>query len=691
VKRQLSKLNGTWGTTYQTTRSYNLAGGVTSQTYPSGHTVSYSYDAAGRESSFSGNLGDGATRTYSTSIDYDAFGGLRQEQFGTQVPLYLKKHYNRRGQLFDIRLSTTSWTTDQWNWNRGALVNYYSSNYAWEGDPSTPAGPDNNGNVLLQQHWVPGDDAISTFNYTQDYFAYDSLNRIQSAAEYHGTQASQSPQDYAQVFAYDRWGNRTINPSSWGTGVNLKQFTVDAATNRLGVPVGQSGAMSYDNAGNLITDTYTGVGSRTYDAENRMTTAADNTGQVSRYSYDADGHRVRRQVGLSQEEWQIYGIDGELIAEYPANGSTASPQKEYGYRNGQLLVTAEPANNLHWLVSDHLGTPRMIVDATGALANVKRHDYLPFGEELFAGTGGRTTAQGYSGGDGIRQQFTQKERDVETGLDYFLARYYSSTQGRFTSVDPQNIIFDKNRGRNGDERARILQSYIVQPQNWNRYTYTRNNPLAYTDPNGRCSAPSGLSKGNVGICIEAFIASPRINTIGRGDNRDFAANDPSKTSRLEVSGTISRSASGDWNTHLTATAGTSHLLVGPGLAGTATLSVTQNVDKEGNLHVQVKTTGDNGFSGLPGAPAGQIQINVNLIVTPDGKVGIESGERTAYPSTGLYVYTMGADGKPAAATLGEGRETTPAALTQSLVPIQAVPPTCNCPKPEDEKKRGPND
>src|SRR5437016_10752085 len=101
---------------------------------------------------------------------------------------------------------------------------------------------------------------------------------------------------------------------------------------------------------------------------------------------------------------------------------------------------------------------------------------LPFGEELYAGMGGRTTAQGYSIGDGARQKFTQKERDIETGLDYFLARYYSSTQGRFTSVDPQNIIFEKEQGRNSGERARILQSYLFQPQNWNRYTYTRNNP-----------------------------------------------------------------------------------------------------------------------------------------------------------------------------------------------------------------------
>src|SRR6185295_8783800 len=98
--------------------------------------------------------------------------------------------------------------------------------------------------------------------------------------------------------------------------------------------------------------------------------------------------------------------------------------------------------NVRWLVPDQLGTPRMVVDQSGALSGISRHDYLPFGEELFGGPpnqpglGGRLTTQGYSASDNVRQKFTQKERDNETGLDYFLARYYSSTQGRFTSVDP---------------------------------------------------------------------------------------------------------------------------------------------------------------------------------------------------------------------------------------------------------------
>jgi RHS repeat-associated protein len=119
---------------------------------------------------------------------------------------------------------------------------------------------------------------------------------------------------------------------------------------------------------------------------------------------------------------------------------------------------------INWLVADQLGTPRMVVDKTGALGNVKRHDYLPFGEELFASQGTRTTTLGYSG-DAIRQKFTSKERDSETGLDYFGARYYAYTQGRFIGVDMAGPDF-------------------LNPQTLNKYQYCVNNPLRHIDRNG---------------------------------------------------------------------------------------------------------------------------------------------------------------------------------------------------------------
>jgi RHS repeat-associated protein len=65
-------------------------------------------------------------------------------------------------------------------------------------------------------------------------------------------------------------------------------------------------------------------------------------------------------------------------------------------------------------------------------------------------------------------EFTGKERDAETGLDYFGARYYSGAQGRFTSVDPIGIMKQK----------------LMDPQQWNSYGYARNNPLKFMDPTG---------------------------------------------------------------------------------------------------------------------------------------------------------------------------------------------------------------
>src|SRR4029078_13142640 len=128
---------------YTTQRTYNQAGLVTSQTYPSGHVVNYNYDIAGRTSSFTGNLGEGDSKTYSTSIEYSPFGGLSREQFGTNTPLYHKSFYNIRGQLFDKRLSSVN---DTWDWNRGRLILYYSSNHTWG-----QSGADNNGHVRFAE------------------------------------------------------------------------------------------------------------------------------------------------------------------------------------------------------------------------------------------------------------------------------------------------------------------------------------------------------------------------------------------------------------------------------------------------------------------------------------------------------------------------------------------------------------
>jgi RHS repeat-associated protein len=89
---------------------------------------------------------------------------------------------------------------------------------------------------------------------------------------------------------------------------------------------------------------------------------------------------------------------------------------------------------------------------------------------------------------------TQKERDVETGLDYFLARYYSSTQGRFSGVDRYDINVERQSIADDNQAEQTFASYISQPQHWNRYAYAINNPLKYIDPLGEAIELTGTEE-----------------------------------------------------------------------------------------------------------------------------------------------------------------------------------------------------
>ncbi len=95
------KIQRTGAKDYDMAAEYSLSGAITSLTYPSGHTISNTFDQVGRLTGFSGNLGDGATRTYATGISYSAVGSMLKEQFGTVMPVYHKLHYNSRSQICD--------------------------------------------------------------------------------------------------------------------------------------------------------------------------------------------------------------------------------------------------------------------------------------------------------------------------------------------------------------------------------------------------------------------------------------------------------------------------------------------------------------------------------------------------------------------------------------------------------------
>jgi RHS repeat-associated protein len=110
-----------------------------------------------------------------------------------------------------------------------------------------------------------------------------------------------------------------------------------------------------------------------------------------------------------------------------------------------------------------------------------RYDNSPFGEETTEPTN-----------DPFR--FAGKELDAETRLHYFAARYYRNTWGRFTSVDPLHV-----------------GAAMIDPQQWNRYAYARNNPLAYVDPSGlrACRWEDGQMRcGTYDYCTNGAIDPP---------------------------------------------------------------------------------------------------------------------------------------------------------------------------------------
>ena len=129
---------------------------------------------------------------------------------------------------------------------------------------------------------------------------------------------------------------------------------------------------------------------------------------------------------------------------------------------GQLAAeygtTIDTSTGTHYLTTDALGSTRLTTDGAGVVPTC--YDYLPFGQELTAGTDARPGPCFASAPDVLNVKFTSKERDAETGLDYFGARYLSSAQGRFTSPDPL-----------------LISARLENPQSWNRYSYALNNLL----------------------------------------------------------------------------------------------------------------------------------------------------------------------------------------------------------------------
>ncbi len=138
-----------------------------------------------------------------------------------------------------------------------------------------------------------------------------------------------------------------------------------------------------------------------------------------------------------------------------------------------------------YLLGDGNGSKRMVMNGSGGV--MARHDYLPYGEEVQAGTGLRTSGQGYGVTDDARKRYARMEKDEATNLEHAQWRKMESRAGRWTTPDPYKGSMS-----------------IGDPQSMNRYAYVGNDPVNHADPSGLFySPPFPINIGTFNVTVTA--------------------------------------------------------------------------------------------------------------------------------------------------------------------------------------------
>jgi RHS repeat-associated protein len=413
----------TTGTVYAMTATYDLAGNRTSLTNSTGRTFNYSYDAGGRLQTASNTVGldVNGTPTYVTT------------------PMVSSMTYFPSGQSQTMTTNTGSATvTGTWGVDSRLRVTSYqnlssanssSTNYGY----SLTYTPNSNVSTDAETVYNPASGATSwSWN-----FGYDSMNRLASAQSAGAVQ-------FGCAWTYDSFGNRLDQEPS-GSGLScLSLSTPVNPNNQLSDPL-----YSYDASGDILAE---GGNTLTYDGEGRILTVGATT-----YLYDAAGQRVSKITGGVETDY-LRDPDGSLLDTYVGGSIFNQPQEMWvgGKHFGTVTVATgntsqtEVFSLTNWLGSEAARTASTGIPTSGYVSQ-------PFGDAQTSLFGSDT--------DDIH--LTGKERDYESGNDYFGARYYASPMGRFMSPDP------------------LLSSGVPSdPQTWNRYAYGMNNPLRVIDPTG---------------------------------------------------------------------------------------------------------------------------------------------------------------------------------------------------------------
>jgi RHS repeat-associated protein len=333
--------------------------------------------------------------------------------------------------------------------------------------------------------------------------SYDSLNRLVSAKE---TAAPPLPEPSPYTgdslcWGYDPFGNRTAQSIQSAACPTLPTQPGQTAFYN---SANRSTSLQYDNSGDVDFDPAT-ANQYLYDAEGRIcavaTTPIPSMTVLTGYIYDAGGTRVAKGTisswscnpavnGFKTVNDYVLGLGGEQVTEMGVDTTAGSGTTTLAWQHtnvfagGKLLGTYDK-DGLHFYFDDPLGTRRAQTDYAGHLEQTCQS--LPFGDQL-ACTGGDLQAP-------TEHHFTGKERDTESGNDYFMARYYSSAMGRFMSPDWSA------------KEDPVPYAKLDDPQSLNLYAYVRNNPMIRIDADGHCDWCDKLWNAGKAVVNSVYIKS----------------------------------------------------------------------------------------------------------------------------------------------------------------------------------------
>jgi RHS repeat-associated protein len=428
---------------FTTNVAYDALNRVTKMTYPADVggkrrelLPAYNHAGALQKVAF-----DGAT--YVERIAYNAKGQRILIAYGNK----LMTRYTYDQETFRLtRLRTEKYANpapDQYAPNGGVLQDFA---YSY----------DLTGNILTIRDKTTGC-GIGGANSLTRTFAYDALYRLRSAT---GRECDVAPpatgnstvdqwlqmgfcedpqltRGYTQEYDYDKMGNMTQQRHIAGGANNYnKDFTTAPDSNRLQSAVfrGQPFDYQYDVNGNLTRETT----SRFYEWDHsdllirfRIQSGAQSSQQAA-YLYDAGGMRVKKLVRKQDGSWESRTyIDG--IFEHTRN--SAGEQNNHLHvmdnqsriailRTGDTLGDTWPAVQYH--LGDHLGSGNVVRGGAKATDNtaVGREEYYPYGDTSFGSFAKK------------RYRYSGKEKDEESALYYYGARYYAGWLGRWVSCDP---------------------------------------------------------------------------------------------------------------------------------------------------------------------------------------------------------------------------------------------------------------